>query len=455
MVLSYRNFCWKLSKLPSKEKSLSKVEAQSIEIQHLYRQALSLLVYRSVLDESASRAFLKLLSSLMQPYSPENEADILQAYGQWFYTANRMALSWQDWIETQILAADNPFTLQAQHHELSVLPQNLVEAARHDLAILQQWAIQGPQIAQAVIADRTTVTLPIPENPSSRESNPAFNFAEFPNWADALPTLVQHYHQAGIGLLAQYRALRWRNGVLEGIEHPDEICLSDLVGYDWQQTALKQNTETLLAGYTALNVLLYGSRGSGKSALIKALRAEYGDRGLRLIELNKADMIHLPQVAEQLRNSPLKFVIFIDDLSFEEEEDAYKALKVVLEGNLTARPQNVAVYATSNRRHLIREFFGDRPRPSNAEEVHAWDTVQEKLSLSDRFGLTLTFEPATQDTYLQIVHHLAERSQVNVAKDELTHQALQWAVRQNVRSGRTARQFIDHLRGQQALNRNV
>jgi uncharacterized protein len=158
-------------------------------------------------------------------------------------------------------------------------------------------------------------------------------------------------------------------------------------------------------------------------------------------------------VTEQLRTSPLKFVIFIDDLSFEEEEDAYKALKVVLEGNLTARPQNVAVYATSNRRHLIREFFGDRPRPSNAEEIHAWDTFQEKLSLSDRFGLTLTFEPATQETYLQIVHHLAERSQINVPKDEITHQALQWAVRQNVRSGRTARQFIDHLRGQQALTR--
>jgi uncharacterized protein len=247
-------------------------------------------------------------------------------------------------------------------------------------------------------------------------------------------------------LFAQYQALRWRNGVLEGIEHADPIQLSDLVGYDWQQTALRQNTEALLAGYSALNVLLYGSRGSGKSALIKALRNEYSDRGLRLIELNKADMIHLPQVIEQLRTSPLKFVIFIDDLSFEEEEDSYKALKVVLEGNLTARPQNVVVYATSNRRHLIREFFGDRPRPSNADEIHSWDTVQEKLSLSDRFGLTLTFEPANQETYLQIVHHLAQQFGVELPKADLEHQALQWAVRQNVRSGRTARQFMDNLR---------
>jgi uncharacterized protein len=454
MILSYRNFCWKLSKSPSKEKSLSNVEAQPLKIPDLYRQALSLLVYRPILDEAASRTFLDLLSSLMQPHSPENEVDILQAYGQWFYTANCTAQSWQNWIETQILAADNPFTRQAQHHDLSAVPQNLVEAAFHDLNILQQWAIQGPQLVQAAIADKTTITLPIPESLSTVESDRAFSFAEFSSWADALPALVQHYRHEGVGLFAQYKALRWRNGVLEGIEHPDAIRLSDLVGYDWQQTALKQNTEALLAGYTALNVLLYGSRGSGKSALIKALMNEYGDRGLRLIELNKADMIHLPQVAEQLRTSPLKFVIFIDDLSFEEEEDAYKALKVVLEGNLTARPQNVAVYATSNRRHLIREFSGDRPRPSNAEEIHAWDTVQEKLSLSDRFGLTLTFEPATQDTYLQIVYHLTERSQINIPKEELTHQALQWAVRQNVRSGRTARQFVDHLSGQQALSRD-
>jgi predicted AAA+ superfamily ATPase len=174
---------------------------------------------------------------------------------------------------------------------------------------------------------------------------------------------------------------------------------------------------------------------------------EYAQKGLRLIELNKADMLHLPQVVERLRASVLKFVIFIDDLSFEENEDQYKALKVLLEGTLTTRPQNVVVYATSNRRHLIREFFGDRPRPSQADEVHSWDTVEEKLSLSDRFGLTLTFEPANQTTYLQIVHHLARHYGIAVS-DALTHQALQWAVRHNVRSGRTARQFIDYIQGQ-------
>ena len=406
-----------------------------------------LLVYRDVLDDEISQAYLKLLARLTQ--SEVCEAEVLQAYSRWFYTVAKTASSWQTWIEQKILSADNPFTRQAQLHPLSELPQGLTQAARYDLTLLQGWAIAAPTLIQSALAALALPELPTIQalEPKEERRSPLFNF---PTWAEALPTLASHYRQNGIGIFAATAALRWRKDKLEGIDSPEQIQLTDLVGYDWQQAALKQNTEALLAGYTALNVLLYGSRGSGKSALIKGLMNEYGDRGLRLIELNKADMMHLPDVIEQIRSSPLKFIIFIDDLSFEDEEDSYKALKVVLEGNLTARPTNVAVYATSNRRHLIREFFEDRPRPSSADEVHAWDTVQEKLSLSDRFGLTLTFEPADQDTYLKIVRHLAQRYQINLPDQELTHQALQWAVRHNVRSGRTARQFIDYTRGQQS-----
>ena len=158
----------------------------------------------------------------------------------------------------------------------------------------------------------------------------------------------------------------------------------------------------------------------------------------------------LPTIADRLRTLPQKFILFVDDLSFEEDDEAYKALKVVLEGNLTARPQNIAVYATSNRRHLIREFFSDRPAPLEGDEIHAWDTVQEKLSFSDRFGLTLTFEPADQQTYLEIVHHLAKQTAIALDPQALEQQALQWATRHNGRSGRTARQFVDFLSAEQA-----
>jgi uncharacterized protein len=218
------------------------------------------------------------------------------------------------------------------------------------------------------------------------------------------------------------------------------------VGYEIPKAALLKNTEALLVGYPALNVLLYGSRGTGKSSLVKSLVHEYGDRGLRLIELGKAHLQNLPVIVEQLRPVPHPFIIFVDDLSFEEDDEAFKALKVVLEGSLTARSPNVVVYATSNRRHLVREFYGDRPRPKDADEIHHWDTLQEKLSFSDRFGLTLTFEPADQATYLEIVRHLVKEGAMEIGEEDLEFRALQWATRQNGRSGRTARQFVDFLR---------
>ncbi|WP_338038291.1 ATP-binding protein [Neosynechococcus sphagnicola] len=239
-----------------------------------------------------------------------------------------------------------------------------------------------------------------------------------------------------------------------GIAHADGSSLDELVGYEAQQQALLKNTEFLLAGYPALHVLLYGSRGSGKSSLIKGLLNHYRDRPLRLIEVAKSDLQDLSAIANRVRDLPQKFILFVDDLSFEADEAAYKALKVVLEGSLTARPQNLVVYATSNRRHLIREFLGDRPRPQEGEEVHAWDTVQEKLSLSDRFGLTLTFIPADQTTYLRMVQHLAAQAEIPLSSPELTDRALQWATRHNGRSGRTARQFIDFLRADLAIYGN-
>jgi hypothetical protein len=233
------------------------------------------------------------------------------------------------------------------------------------------------------------------------------------------------------------------------VSHPDGITLANLVGYDGPKTALCQNTECLLQGLPALNVLLYGSRGSGKSSLVKALLNHYGDRGLRLIEVSLDNLTSLPTLVELLRGQPQKFIIFVDDLSFEEDDERFKQLKVILEGNVVARPDNVVIYATSNRRHLIREFFGDRPAPQDAEEVQAWDTVQEKLSFRDRFGLTLTFLPANQETYLNIVRHLAHQAALTITEADLDFRAKQWATQHNGRSGRTARQFVDYLIGEQ------
>ncbi|MEM9978077.1 MAG: ATP-binding protein, partial [Cyanobacteria bacterium P01_D01_bin.2] len=380
-------------------------------------QVVSLLLYQAVLDDDVGQAFLSLLDTLNNNKGVPNErSHCLSAYGHWFQTLARTGKSWGDYIFDRLLLADNAFTQAAQYCPLAELSTPLITAARHDLQILQGlYTLPPGHISQWVQTACQLSTAPVEWSLSTaplRLSLPA-------NWADAISELVAYYQRQGTGQLGQFCGFRWHQGKLLGLSQPDPIRLDQLAAYDAPKATLVKNTEFLLTGFNALNVLLYGSRGSGKSSLVKALPNEYAHRGLRLIEVAKADLHDLPVIVEQLRHHPQKFVVFVDDLSFEEDDDAFKALKVVLEGGITRRPQNVVVYATSNRRHLVREFFADRPRPSDADELKSWDTVQEKLSFSDRFGLTLTFEPADQPTYLEIVHHLARQADVKLPLDDL------------------------------------
>lgn len=428
-------------------------------IQTLQRQVASLLLYQSVLENEVGKAFFDVLVALAASARDEVQSvplQLLHSYGQFFTTLAAQQLSWQHFLVQALLYADNPFTRQVQLCPLAELPSELLQAVRHDLQVLQSlWEWNGAGLAEAIQALGGP---PLPGLVGSSHPDSAVQtspLAGYSHWADALPALADYHHQFGCGDMARYRAFTWQGGQLKGQPYPDWVMMAELVGYEEQQDQVLKNTEALLRGYPALNILLYGSRGSGKSAMIKALLPLYGDRGLRLIEVSKAALLDLPLILAQLQALPQKFIIFVDDLSFEEDEESYKALKVVLEGNITARPANVIVYATSNRRHLIREFFEDRPRPKYGDEVHAWDTVEEKLSLSDRFGLTLTFTPADQDTYLKIVFHLAQRANLSLTRDDLTFRALQWATRHNGRSGRTARQFVDFLQVELGLTTNL
>ena len=253
-------------------------------------------------------------------------------------------------------------------------------------------------------------------------------------------------------------AFRWRRqqhrGCLQSVAHPHQIDLNDLQGIERQRDTLETNTRQFVAGLPANNALLWGSCGTGKSSLIKALLHRYHDQGLRLIEVDKRHLIDLADIVQPLWERPEKFLLFCDDLSFEADDDGYKTLKAVLDGSISAAGDNVLVYATSNRRHLLPEYHSDNleARPVDGE-IHQGEAVEEKVSLSERFGLWLSFYPFDQETYLHIVFHWLTQFCDDFDHDVVRAEALRWALAHGSRSGRGAWQFARDYAGREGLRR--
>lgn len=278
-------------------------------------------------------------------------------------------------------------------------------------------------------------------------------FMQAKNAQELFEILTKHYRDVGVGMFGLERAfrVRWDEFSLQflPISNTDGILLSDLVGYDLQKKQLRENTEAFLAGRSANNVLLYGDSGTGKSSSVKALINEYYDRGLRMIELYKHQFAALSSVIAATKNRNYRFILFIDDLSFEENEVEYKYLKALIEGGVETKPENILLYATSNRRHLIRETWNDRNDMEHRDDIHHSDTVEEKLSLSARFGVQINYSTPDREAFRRMVSVLAARHGVQMPEEALYAAANRWELRHGGISGRTAQQFINDLAGKQ------
>ncbi len=406
-----------------------------------FRLALAgLCIYRNILADPLIKA---LTNALDRGINKAGSVEVINAYYEFLNRVFQQGMSFQKYLLELILYDDNPFSRAAENQISEDLEPVLTAAVKHDLNCLQVlYRIDFKDLEKLLgIPEQEIILLPPETNPA--HSIPA-RFDQSLDWSCELEYLADYYAHHSRGIPARYRALRYtvREGLM-GIKAPDVPDMDDLIGCTRQKEQLCRNTEIFLKGYPANNILLYGPRGTGKSSMIKSLLNKYESQNLRLVQITREQINCLPELMDLLAGYSLKFIVFADDLSFEEYETEYKGLKAVLEGGLIPQNPNVLLYATSNRRHLVKEFFSDRGKVG--EEVHGMDTMQEKLSLADRFGLCISFETPDKKTYLQMVEYMAHKRQINMDPQLLQSKALEWERNRHGPSGRTARQFIDSL----------
>ena len=353
--------------------------------------------------------------------------------------------AWRAHMATAVVRDGNGFTLAAEPGP------GLRAAAELDLRALQLFADgEAVRVALQRLASQGHVLAPLSDLGPRRPEGLARQLAAAEDWAVLADDLRGHARGGGAGPFAAALAYRWepgagRRGRLRAIAHPDLPGAGELCGYEQERALVAANTERLLAGLPAQDVLLYGERGTGKSSTVKALLAQYSESGLRLIELGRRQLPMLPRIWDAVEGAPQRFIVFVDDLSFEEDETEYKDAKAALQGGLRARPANALVYATSNRRHLVRERLTERGPAGAGDDPRQGDAVEEKLSLADRFGLTVVFAAPDQALFLRIVDHLARRRGLDLPPEDLRAAALRFTLWQGGRSGRSARQFVDGL----------
>ena len=385
-----------------------------------------LVVFRSLLDDPVVAKLLDL-TDRMEAGAP-GYGPVCDAVAQFEAALFEHTTNWGSYLSAAVLEAETVCVRQAASGTLAPALQTALDS---ELAFLQ--ALCGLTLDELLAA-------------AGSATGQAQELAFLPRWETSSIDLPAAYAQRmsevgkkGYGMFAKHHVFTVENGQLVPVKYPDPQRLSELPGYEKEREKVIANTKALLAGMPANNVLLYGDAGTGKSSAVKAIANEFAPEGLRLVEVKKNQLYQIPDLMDKLAANPLKFILFIDDLSFTANDDNFAALKAILEGSVGGRAKNIAVYATSNRRHLIKETLTDR----TGDDIHEADTRQELMSLSARFGLTVTFQRPEKARFETILAELAKQHGIDMPMDQLLVKAEAFAIRAGDRSPRVAKQFIE------------
>ncbi|MBP3267267.1 MAG: ATP-binding protein [Ruminococcus sp.] len=381
----------------------------------------SISVFRNILSDDVISELRELMDSAESGDIPH----IIDHYGRFVHELYERSVNFSKYLLKLVTEDENIYIISQGKGNGPSGP--IAEAAENELLILQELS----QLTPEEIADEIGYS------------------GYLPKWETSDIDLIEKYHRYvgnvdkhGYGKWAKSDMFIFRDGSIVPVKSHDTQKLSELYGYDIQRNSVINNTLALINGKPALNALLYGDAGTGKSSTVKAIVNEYSPMGLRLIEITKEQLRYIPEIVDEISGNPLKFIIFIDDLSFTAGEDSFGALKATLEGSVAANADNMVIYATSNRRHLIKETFSDR----EGDDVHRNDTLQETLSLSARFGLRVNFSRPDKNSYVAIAYELAKSKGINMSEKDIALKAEQFAISSgNGRSPRTVKQFVEQL----------
>ena len=401
-----------------------------MELKELRIALKGISTYRSICKEPLMMQVFALLDAVV---SGRGE-DALEHYTEVFYLLRQAGYSGLGgWLEDKLKYSEEAYPL-------------LVERGDRD-AVLEAAACRDVEAFMQLAGLDCEILIGAMQKGLTEEYRPLL--ARLPRWEGGasfdFEGVTAFYRKNGTGLFARYRAFLWEAGELFPIAKPDAPEKHELLGYELQREVVIANTRAMLEGHTVNNVLLYGDSGTGKSATVKSLLALEGFEDLRIIELQKDGLADMPKLVRHLRDRRQKFILFIDDLAFDQDDRTYSLLKTILEGGLEPRPANVAIYATSNRRHLIKETWNDRSDMEHNGDIHRSDTLEEKLSLANRFGLAINFSSPNRKQYHDIVKTLADRAGVIMDEAEMFRKADAWEIRHGGVSGRAAQQFINDL----------